>query len=206
MLLGLGAVALVLFSDYRYKRYLAFIDMDNHRQDLAYQPFQSVMSFGSGNWTGLGLGKGLQVLYLPEAHTDFISAIIGEELGFLGILALCGAYLLIVSRGVKIALEAADDYGSFLAFGIATLFGVQVLVNLAVAMAILPTKGLTLPFMSYGGSSLLVNAAGVGVMLSVSRPRKNEVSSAIKAQSKTSDGAPSASAVVATAADEGASK
>jgi cell division protein FtsW len=205
MLLGLGAVALVLFSDYRYKRYLAFIDMDNHRQDLAYQPFQSVMSFGSGNWTGLGLGKGLQVLYLPEAHTDFISAIIGEELGFLGILALCGAYLLIVSRGVKIALEAADDYGSFLAFGIATLFGVQVLVNLAVAMAILPTKGLTLPFMSYGGSSLLVNAAGVGVMLSVSRPRTNEVSSAVRAQAKTSEGAPSASAVIATAAEEGAS-
>jgi cell division protein FtsW len=121
-------------------------------------------------------------------------------------LTLCGAYLLIVSRGVKIALEAADDYGSFLSFGIATLFGVQVLVNLAVAMAILPTKGLTLPFMSYGGSSLLVNAAGVGIMLSVSRPRKNEVSSAVKAQAKTSDGAPSASAVVATAADEGALK
>jgi len=205
MLLGLGAAALVRFSGYRYARYLAFIDMDNHRQDLAYQPFQSVMSFGSGGFSGLGLGKGLQVLYLPEAHTDFISAIIGEELGFIGILGLCGAYLVIVSRGVKIALEAADDYGSFLAFGIATLFGVQALVNLAVAMAILPTKGLTLPFMSYGGSSLLVNAAGVGVLLSVSRPRSNEVSPAVRAQAKTSDGAPSASAVVATAAEEGTS-
>jgi cell division protein FtsW len=204
-LLGMGAVALVMFSDYRLKRWLAFTDMDNHRQDLAYQPFQSVMSFGSGNWTGLGLGRGLQVLYLPEAHTDFISAIIGEELGFIGILGLCGAYLIIVSRGVKIALEAADDYGSFLAFGIATLFGVQALVNLAVAMAILPTKGLTLPFMSYGGSSLLVNAAGIGVILSVSRPRTNEVSPAIRAQAKTSEGAPSASAVIATAAEEGAS-
>src|SRR4029453_16710137 len=99
----------------------------------------------------------------PEAHTDFISAIVGEELGFIGVLGLCAAYLVIVSRGVKIALEASDDYGSFMAFGIATLFGVQALVNLAVAMAILPTKGLTLPFMSYGGSSLLVNAAAVGV-------------------------------------------
>lgn len=204
--LGVGAVALVMFSDYRLKRLMAYIDMANHRQDSAYQPFQSVMSFGSGSWSGLGLGKGLQVLYLPEAHTDFISAIIGEELGFLGILGLCGAYLLIVSRGVKIALEAADDYGSFLSFGIATLFGVQVLVNLAVAMAILPTKGLTLPFMSYGGSSLLVNAAGVGIMLSVSRPRTNEVPAAVKAQAKTSEGAPSASAVIATAADEGESK
>ncbi|MBK9258893.1 MAG: putative lipid II flippase FtsW [Polyangiaceae bacterium] len=204
-LLGMGAAALVMFSDYRLKRWLAFTDMDNHRQDLAYQPFQSVMSFGSGGWSGLGLGKGLQVLYLPEAHTDFISAIIGEELGFIGILGLCGAYLIIVSRGVKVALEAADDYGSFLAFGIATLFGVQALVNLAVAMAILPTKGLTLPFLSYGGSSLLVNAAGIGVILSVSRPRTNEVSPAVRAQAKTSEGAPSASAVVATAAEEGTS-
>ena len=78
--------------------------MDEHRQDLAYQPFQSVMSFGSGGASGIGLGKGLQVLYLPEAHTDFISAIIGEELGFLGILGLCVAYLLIVARGVRVAL------------------------------------------------------------------------------------------------------
>ena len=201
-LLGMGAVGLVLFSDYRYRRYLAFIDMDNHRQDLAYQPFQSVMSFGSGGISGLGLGKGLQVLYLPEAHTDFISAIIGEELGFLGILGLVAGYLIIVSRGVKIALEAHDDYGSFLAFGIATLFGVQALVNLAVAMAILPTKGLTLPFMSYGGSSLLVNAIGAGILLSVSRPRTNEVRGEKPAAMRSSEGAPSASAVVATEAQD----
>ncbi|UQA63548.1 putative lipid II flippase FtsW [Polyangium aurulentum] len=202
MLLGLGAAVLVRFSSYRYARYLAFIDMDNHRQDLAYQPFQSVMSFGSGGFSGMGLGKGLQVLYLPEAHTDFISAIIGEELGFLGILGLCAAYLVIVSRGVKIALEAADDYGSFIAFGISTLFGVQVLVNLSVAMAILPTKGLTLPFLSYGGSSLLVNGAAVGILLSISRPRTFEAQR--PAAVRTSEGAPSASAVVATAAEEGA--
>jgi cell division protein FtsW len=203
MLLALAGAALVRFSNYRYARYLAFIDMDNHRQDLAYQPFQSVMSFGSGGWTGMGLGKGLQVLYLPEAHTDFISAIIGEELGFLGILGLCAAYLIIVSRGVKIALQAADDYGSFLAFGISTLFGVQALVNLSVAMAILPTKGLTLPFLSYGGSSLLVNGAAVGVLLSISRPRTLIAASGKAPPLKTSEGAPSASAVVATAAEEG---
>src|SRR6185369_11476085 len=97
-LLGASAVILVRFSDYRFKRYLAWMDMENNRNDLAYQPFQSVMSFGSGGVSGLGLGRGLQVLYLPEAHTDFVSAIIGEELGFLGILALCMAYLLVVSR------------------------------------------------------------------------------------------------------------
>jgi cell division protein FtsW len=170
-LLAFGAAFLVRFSGYRYARYLAWMDMESNRNDLAYQPFQSVMSFGSGGPFGLGLGRGLQVLYLPEAHTDFISAIVGEELGFIGILSLCAAYLLIVSRGVKIALEAADDYGSFLAFGISTMFGVQALTNLAVAMAILPTKGLTLPFLSYGGSSLLVNAAAVGLLLNISRPR-----------------------------------
>jgi cell division protein FtsW len=200
MFLALAGAALVRFSGYRYARYLAWMDMDSQRTDLAYQPFQSVMSFGSGGVFGLGLGKGLQVLYLPEAHTDFISAIIGEELGFIGILGLCAAYLLIVSRGVKIALEAQDDYGSFLAFGISTLFGVQALVNLCVAMAILPTKGLTLPFLSYGGSSLLVNAAAVGILLNISRPRRVAEHAAEEGKGP----APSASAVVITSAEEGA--
>jgi cell division protein FtsW len=200
MFLSVAAAALVRFSGYRYARYLAWMDMESQRSDLAYQPFQSVMSFGSGGVTGLGLGKGLQVLYLPEAHTDFISAIIGEELGFIGILAVATAYLVIVARGVKIALEAQDDYGSFLAFGISTLFGVQALVNLSVAMAILPTKGLTLPFLSYGGSSLLVNAAAVGILLNISRPRRAHAPS----REQTERPLPSASAAVLTSAEEGA--
>jgi cell division protein FtsW len=166
---GALGVAAIRASPYRYMRYLAWTDMDQHKQDLAYQPFQSVMSFGSGGTSGLGLGRGLQTLYLPEAHTDFVAAIVGEELGFLGVVLLCGAYLLLVVRGVRAALRAPDDYGSYLAFGIATMFGVQALVNLAVALAILPTKGLTLPFLSYGGSSLLVNAAAAGILLNISR-------------------------------------
>jgi len=170
----LGVIAagwLVRFTAYRWERILAFINMSEHRHDLAYQPFQSVMSFGSGGWFGLGLGNGLQVLYLPEAHTDFVSAIIGEELGFIGILGLISAYLVIVVQGVRAALRAADDYGAYIAFGISALFGVQSLINLAVAMSMLPTKGLTLPFISYGGSSLLVNAAAMGILLNTSRPR-----------------------------------
>jgi cell division protein FtsW len=127
------------------------------------------MSFGSGGPTGLGLGRGLQTLYLPEAHTDFVAAIVGEELGFLGVLGLCLAYLLLCARGVRAALRAPDDFGSYLAFGISTMFGVQALVNLSVALAILPTKGLTLPFVSFGGSSLLVNAAAAGILLNISR-------------------------------------
>jgi len=192
-------VGLVLSRSYRLQRYLAWLDMDKHRQDLAYQPFQSVMSFGSGGLFGLGLGRGLQVLYLPEAHNDFIAAIVGEELGFVGVLGLCAAYLVIVSRGVRVALQAKDDYGSFIAFGISTMFGVQAMVNLAVAMAILPTKGLTLPFVSYGGSSLLVNAVATGILLNVSRQRGD---APIPFVSEKID-APEASAVVMTSAGEG---
>jgi cell division protein FtsW len=174
-LLGAAIVGLmfaawaVRFSSYRWVRIIAWSNMDEHRQDLAYQPFQSVMSFGSGEVSGLGLGKGLQVLYLPESHTDFVSAIIGEELGFIGIVGLCSVFLLIVARGIRAALAAEDEYSSYVAFGISVLFGAQTLVNLAVSMAMLPTKGLTLPFVSYGGSSLLVSSAAMGILLGISR-------------------------------------
>jgi len=165
---ALGAAA-IRFREYRYERFLAWLHMDQHRQDLAYQPFQSVMSFGSGGTLGLGLGRGLQTLYLPEAHTDFVAAIIGEELGFVGVAALCGVYLLLVARGVRAALRAPDDFGAFLAFGLSAMFAIQALVNLAVALAVVPTKGLTLPFVSFGGSSLLVNAFAAGILLNISR-------------------------------------
>jgi len=163
-----GAIS-IMSKQYRYERYLAWMNMDQHRADLAYQPFQSVMAFGSGGTWGTGIGKGLQTLYLPEAHNDFIAAIVGEELGFVGILALCLVYVGLVVRGVRAAFRAPDDYGSYLAFGISTMFGAQALVNLSVALAILPTKGLTLPFLSFGGSSLLVNAAAAGILLNISR-------------------------------------
>jgi cell division protein FtsW len=188
---ALGAAA-IRFREYRYERYLAWLHMDQHRQDLAYQPFQSVMSFGSGGPAGLGLGRGLQTLYLPEAHTDFVAAIIGEELGFVGVLALCGVYLILVARGVRTALRAPDDFGAFLAFGLSAMFGVQALVNLAVALAILPTKGLTLPFVSFGGSSLLVNAVAAGILLNISRQVPDSVR----------DDTPPAPAVVDTTPDE----
>lgn len=195
--LGMGlAVLAVRFTQYRWERMVAWYNMAEHRQDLAYQPFQSVMSFGSGEVTGMGLGSGLQVLYLPEAHTDFISAIIGEELGLLGILALAGMYLLIVVRGVKIAFSAEDEYGSYVAFGISLLLGVQAIVNLGVAMAILPTKGLTLPFVSYGGSSLLVNGAAVGILLSISRTQGPVQNQRVPGEARRAE----ASAMVATEA------
>jgi len=202
-LLGAGMLGAVFaawavrFTSYRWERMLAWFNMSEHRQDLAYQPFQSVMSFGSGGWFGQGIGRGLQVLYLPEAHTDFVSAIIGEELGFVGIVALSGVYLTIVARGVKAALSAEDEYGAYIAFGVSVLFGAQALVNLAVAMAMLPTKGLTLPFVSYGGSSLLVSSAAMGILLAVSRGRTTAANTRV-----TPDGpAPEASAVLLTQAN-----
>ncbi len=166
---GAFGAAAIRFREYRYERYLAWLNMDAHKQDLAYQPFQSVMSFGAGGPWGVGLGRGLQTLYLPEAHNDFVAAIVGEELGFVGVAALSLAFLLLVLRGVRTALRAPDDYGTYMAFGISTMFGVQALLNLAVALSLLPTKGLTLPFVSFGGSSLLVNAAAAGILLSISR-------------------------------------
>lgn len=165
---ALAAIA-IRFREYRYERYLAWLHMDEHKQDLAYQPFQSLMSFGAGGVSGSGLGRGYQTLYLPEAHTDFVSAIVGEELGYVGVLFLCLAYAVLVVRGIQTALRASDDYGGYLAFGISTLFAVQTLVNLSVALAVVPAKGLTLPFVSYGGSSLLVSATAAGVLLSISR-------------------------------------
>ena len=206
-LLG-GAVALtaigaqlIKMSSYRVDRLVAFLDIDRHRQDIAYQPFQSVMSFGSGGISGLGLGRGLQVLYLPEAHNDFIAAIVGEELGFVGIIGLAGVFLLVVARGVRAAFRARDDFGAYLAFGIAAMLGIQALVNMAVAMAILPTKGLTLPFISYGGSSLLVNATAVGVLLNISRPRIDVAEAA--ESTPLEERLPNVSEAVISSAEEG---
>jgi cell division protein FtsW len=199
-LFGLAGAGLIRFSGYRYARFVSWLDLEQHRQGLAYQPFQSVMSFGSGGLFGLGLGRGLQVLYLPEAHTDFVAAIVGEELGFIGVCAMCGVYLLVVARGVKVAFDAPDDYGSYIAFGISAMMGIQVLTNLAVAMAILPTKGLTLTFVSYGGSSLLVSAGAIGILLNISRKR---APAPAKPVVKNDGPEPSASAVVATSAEEG---
>lgn len=183
-----GAFA-IRSSAYRYARYLAWLNMDEHRQDLAYQPFESVMSFGLGGPTGVGLGRGLQTLYLPEAHNDFVAAIVGEELGFIGVLALSAAFLLLVLRGVRAALRAPDDYGAYLAFGISTMFGVQALLNLAVALSLLPTKGLTLPFVSFGGSSLLVNAAAAGLLLNISRQGETKEASDVTPDAPEARGA-----------------
>jgi cell division protein FtsW len=164
--------ALIASSPYRMRRIQAFLAPFEHRQGAGYQVSESLLSFGSGGLTGVGIGDSRQKLfYLPEAHTDFISAIVGEELGFVGIALLIVAFLIVFVRGIRAAFAAVDEYGTYLAVGITMFLGMQAFTNLAVAMGMLPTKGLVLPFISYGGSSLLVNSAAIGVLLNVSRPR-----------------------------------
>lgn len=163
-------VHLVTGTGYRYRRWQAFLDPMRYRRGISYQLVESWMAFGAGGVTGVGLGDSRQkLLFLPEAHTDFISAIVGEELGFVGISALLLLYVFIAWRGIRIALNAADDYGTYVAFGITTLLSLQALINLGVAMGALPTKGLTLPLVSYGGSSLAVDLVAIGILLSISR-------------------------------------
>lgn len=174
---------LVADSDYRLRRITAFLSPWEHRLGASYQVTESLMSFGAGGVTGVGIGDGRQkLLYLPEAHTDFISAIVGEELGFIGFALMVGAYLLLLYRGLRAAYRSADDYGTYLAVGITLFIALQAFINLGVALSLLPTKGLVLPFISYGGNALLVNCAAAGVLLSVSRPR------AVPAESTQDDG------------------
>ncbi len=184
-ILGAGMLALpmvyylVAGSEYRMRRITAFLSPFQYRHSAGYQIAESLMSFGAGGTTGVGIGDSHQkLLFLPEAHTDFISAIIGEELGFLGFLAMVAAFLLLVVRGLRAAFTAVDEYGTYLAVGITLFLGTQAFTNLAVAVGLLPTKGLVLPFISYGGSSLLVNCLAVGLLLNVSRPRVGAVVSA----------------------------
>ena len=162
--------AAIASSPYRMRRIKAFLEPFEHRQGAGYQITESLMSFGSGGWTGAGLGDGRQkLLFLPEAHTDFISAIIGEELGFIGVVLLCAAFAWIVLRGLRAAWRVQDEYAAYLAAGMTLFIGLQAFTNLAVAMGLLPTNGLALPFVSYGGSSLIVNAAAAGIVLNISR-------------------------------------
>lgn len=167
------AFFLVKSSNYRWQRIIAFTDPFKYRMSGGYQIVESWMSFGAGGLTGVGLGDSRQkLLYLPEAHTDFIAAIVAEELGFLGFGLLVFTFALIVQRGVRASLRAVDDFGVYLGIGLTMFIGIQAVTNLSVVLGLLPTKGLTLPFLSSGGSSLLVNCTAVGILLNVSRPRR----------------------------------
>jgi len=158
---------------YRLKRLIVFLNPWQHSADDGYQIIHSLMGFGSGGIWGTGIGKGYQKLfYLPEPHTDFIFSVIGEELGLLGVLVIMGLYALILWRGIGIARNAKDDFKSLLAIGLIAAIGLQVCINMGVSLGLLPTKGLTLPFLSYGGSSLLMNMASIGILMNIGAPRR----------------------------------
>jgi cell division protein FtsW len=159
-------------AEYRLKRILGFLNPWEYPADEGYQIVHSLMAFGTGGLWGTGIGKGYQKLfYLPEPHTDFIFSVVGEELGLLGVLVIIGLYTWIVIRGIAIARNAPDLFGSYLAVGLTIAMGLQIVVNMGVTLGLLPTKGLTLPLLSYGGTSLLINMASIGILMNISASR-----------------------------------
>jgi len=164
---------LVMNVDYRRRRILAYLNPWEDPTNTGFQIIQSWLAFGNGGVIGQGLGEGKQkMFYLPEAHTDFILSVVGEELGLIGVVVIAAMFLMLVLRGVRVALMSQDPFGRFLAFGIVTLLGIQAFVNMGVVTGLLPTKGLALPFISYGGSSLIVTLFAVGILLNVSTRMK----------------------------------
>ena len=160
---------LLISAEYRLKRLLSFLDPWQYPASEGYQIVHSLMAFGTGGLWGAGIGKGYQKLfYLPEPHTDFIFSVIGEELGLLGVLTIIALYVWIMMRGLQIAKATDDPFGSLLAAGLTFAMGFQIIINMGVALALLPPKGLTLPFLSYGGTSLLLNMASVGILMNIS--------------------------------------
>lgn len=173
MLMGILACPVVywlIFSTkYRVDRWTAFIHPWDDPRGLGFQIIHSFLAFGSGGVLGVGLGNSKQkLLYLPEPHTDFVLSIVAEELGLVGVTVVIALFSVLIIRGIRISLNAPDLYSSYLALAISAMIGLQVIINMGVVMGLLPTKGLTLPFLSYGGSSLLINLVGVGILLSIS--------------------------------------
>ena len=167
------AVYYLVMEEYRVKRLLSFLNPWEYPADEGYQVVHSLMAFGTGGLWGTGIGKGFQKLfYLPEPHTDFIFSIIGEEFGLFGVLIIIGLYGLILVKGIQIARHTPDTFGSLMAFGLTSAMGIQVCINMGVALGLLPTKGLTLPFLSYGGTSLLLNMASIGILMNISASHK----------------------------------
>lgn len=167
---------LVMSVPYRRARILAFLDPWADAEHKGFQVIQSMLSFQSGGLWGAGLGQGQgKLFFLPEAHTDFTMAVLGEEMGFIGFLVVVGLYGYLVFRGLQLAARAEDRYGKVLALGLSLTFGFSVFINMGVVMGLLPTKGLTLPFLSYGGSSLLMTCFLFGLLLNVERSERGAI-------------------------------
>lgn len=168
---GFLAFQAIANNNMRLTRVMMWLDPWGHRQDGGYQMVNSLIAIGSGGTAGQSLGFGGQTLtgFLPEGETDFILSVIAEQLGFFGVLVVVALFGTLLLRGTTTALHAQDHFGRFLAFGITFLLSLQATINMLVAVTLIPTKGLTLPFISYGGSSMIVCCFAVGILLSISR-------------------------------------
>ncbi len=172
---------LVVLVPYRLNRILAFLYPERDPYGIGYQIRQSLIAVGSGGWSGLGYAQGKQKLFfLPEPHTDFIYAVVGEEFGFLGCLTVLVLFGLLFWRGTRIAVRAESAFGTYLGLGIACMIVFQAFVNMSMVISLLPTKGLPLPFISMGGSSMIMTMAAVGILLNISRQGRGAVLRDIK--------------------------
>lgn len=175
--MGIAALPIAYYAvaavPYRRQRIMTFLDPWSDRYGSGFQIIQSLISFHEGGLWGRGLGEGQQKLfYLPEAHTDFIAAVLGEELGLVGIMVLLTLFAIFAVRGLVVAWRAPDLFGRYVALGLSMLITWQAIANLSVVMGLLPTKGMVLPFISYGGSSLLVTMMAVGILFNISTYRR----------------------------------
>ena len=173
VLLALPALIYVMMTaEYRLRRLMSFLDPWSDPSGSGFNVIQSLIAFGSGQWLGRGLGESRQkLLYLPEAHTDFIYSVIGEELGLLGALAVLALFGVIIVRGLQLTAKIEEPFDQYLAFGLTVLLGLQALIHMGVVMGLMPTKGLVLPFISYGGSAMVINLMEAGILLGLSRRR-----------------------------------
>jgi len=169
-------IIMLAMEPYRLRRITSFLNPWDDAQKSGFQLVQSFIALGSGGLTGVGLGSSRQKLsYLPESHTDFIFSIIGEEFGLIGVSVVIALFLVLFVRGIAAANRTKDNFVRYLAIGLSMMISLQALINFAVATGLVPTKGLPLPFISYGGSSLLVNMAAVGMLLNISKGGESTV-------------------------------
>jgi len=168
-------ILILLREEYRKIRLLSFLDPWRDPLDSGFHIIQSLLALGSGGISGIGLGESRQkFFYLPDQHTDFIFSIIGEELGFIGTLIIIVLFIILLWRGFMIAVNSVDQFGTLLAAGITAMITFQSIINIGVVTKIIPTTGITLPFISFGGSSLIVNMFCAGILLNISRHRVKE--------------------------------
>ncbi|MCX5892212.1 MAG: putative lipid II flippase FtsW [Deltaproteobacteria bacterium] len=187
------AVVAVWKDPKKFDRILSFLDPWKYGDTVGYQLKQSLLAIGSGNLLGMGLGQSrAKLFYLPDAHTDFILSIFTEELGFLGLLLVLVLFGILVARGLRLSLKAPDIFGSYLALGLTLVIGLPAAINMGVVSGMLPTKGLSLPFLSYGGSSMIASMLAVGILLNISSQIKRPaVAPAAKTAAPAPNGAPS---------------